>query len=477
MRHKMNVHKTPASCGTPAIMPESPSFDAQNTEWTGTAPDECVEIEENTPEIKALQAHPQLREDYDVLRLIGRGAQGAVYLARQRETETLVAIKALSFREISDWKASDLFMREIALLKSMHIEGTPRYIDAIDATASPQPYYFLVQDFIPGESLQVKLDRGEKLSTQEVIAIALAIIPILEKLRTYSPPIVHRDIKPSNIMMTPQGDIYLIDFGAAMFSERCTGGSTFAGTAGYMAPEQCMGTSTPGSDVYGLGATLIHLLTGVAPYKMQVQRAFAIVPKKKKRSFSTVLRKPFIVLTDAIRRLWGLERKKRTPQFPCSMMLPFKPYLPKETPQWLAELLEIMVSPYPDQRVKDLDLLVHAIRTISGIELEGHSVHVDAAAQLESMKAIKYQHTIPTIFLVLPQAFPIWWIVAFVAMIHKLSILPFINYSDYATPFIVISFTLIGFTVLFLHRTLNIIFNKKNAAFNAEFERFQKEKK
>ena len=397
MRHKMNVHKTPASCGTPAIMPESPSFDAQNTEWTGTAPDECVEIEENTPEIKALQAHPQLREDYDVLRLIGRGAQGAVYLARQRETETLVAIKALSFREISDWKASDLFMREIALLKSMHIEGTPRYIDAIDATASPQPYYFLVQDFIPGESLQVKLDRGEKLSTQEVIAIALAIIPILEKLRTYSPPIVHRDIKPSNIMMTPQGDIYLIDFGAAMFSERRTGGSTFAGTAGYMAPEQCMGTSTPDSDIYGLGATLIHLLTGIAPYKIQMLESAAIVaPKKTKRPFLTLLRKPFTALVSAIRKRWRKDHKKRISSFPCSMRLRFKPHLPKETPQWLVELLEVMVSPYPNQRVKDLDQLVHAIRTIGGVELDGHSVHMDTAAHLESMDIMRYQYCIPT---------------------------------------------------------------------------------
>ncbi|MCL2325198.1 MAG: serine/threonine protein kinase [Proteobacteria bacterium] len=356
-----------------------------------------IGLEEVSPRIEALRAHSELANRYRILHTIGRGAQGTVYEARDLNTDKTVAIKALSFREIADWKASDLFMREITLLKSMQIEGTPRYIDAIDATASSEPYYFLVQDFIPGESLQARLDRGETFSTQAVIAIALAIIPILEKLRTYSPPIVHRDIKPSNIMMTPQGDIYLIDFGAAMFSERRTGGSTFAGTAGYMAPEQCMGTSTPDSDIYGLGATLIHLLTGIAPYKIQMLESAAIVaPKKTKRPFLTLLRKPFTALVSAIRKRWRKDHKKRISSFPCSMRLRFKPHLPKETPQWLVELLEVMVSPYPNQRVKDLDQLVHAIRTIGGVELDGHSVHMDTAAHLESMDIMRYQYCIPT---------------------------------------------------------------------------------
>jgi len=370
-----------------------------------------------------MRAHPQLAEQYQILSTIGRGAQGTVYAARDLRTQMVVAIKALSFREMADWKASELFMREIALLKSMQIQGTPRYIDAIDATDSPDPYYFLVQDFIPGEPLQAKLDRGKTFSAQEVIAIALAIIPILEKLRTYSPPIVHRDIKPSNIMMTPNGDIYLIDFGAAMFSERRTGGSTFAGTAGYMAPEQCMGTSTPDSDVYGLGATLIHLLTGIAPYKIQMMKNAKIVPKKKKtRRFAALLRKPFTALAGVVQKrkklslflsalrkpfsaLRGALRKRwragRKSAFPCAMTLRFKPHLPEETPQWLIELLELMVSPYPNQRVKDLDYLIHSIRVISGAKLDGHSVHSSTAARLRRLNTIKYQFIIPEGFVLL----------------------------------------------------------------------------
>jgi len=379
-----------------------------------TSFNEPIGSEENTPEIDALRSHPELVNRYRILHTIGRGAQGTVYKAHDLNTGKTVAIKALSFREIADWKASELFMREIALLKSMQIGGTPSYIDAIDATASPQPCYFLVQDFIPGKTLEDMLNEGKTFSTQEVIAIALAIIPILEKLRGYSPPIVHRDIKPSNIMMTPEGNIYLIDFGAAMFYERRMGGSTFAGTAGYMAPEQCMGTSTPDSDVYGLGATLIHLLTGIAPYKMQMQtqESSAIAPQKKKnKPFLTVLRKPFAAIAGAIRKRWRRGRKKRVASFQSSMALRFKPHLPKETPQWLEELLEVMVSPYPNQRVKDLDRLVHAIRTIGGAELDGHSVYSEAAAHLGSMKTMEYQGIIPMVIF-----FP-WYILLFLATI------------------------------------------------------------
>ena len=425
--------------------------------------DECDETEESSPEIEALRVHPQLADQYRILRAVGRGAQGTVYVARDLRTRRIVAIKALSFREIADWKASDLFMREIALLKSMRIEGTPHYIDAINATASPQPYYFLVQDFIPGESLQAKLDRGESFSTQAVIAIALAIIPILEKLRTYSPPIVHRDIKPSNIMMTPGGDIYLIDFGAAMFNERRTGGSTFAGTAGYMAPEQCMGTSTPASDVYGLGATLIHLLTGIAPYKIQMMGNVARAPEKKKSKkkkpqrnwrFLALLRKPFAALADAFQKRRKAKSQKLASSIPCALTLRFKAHLPKGTPQWLVELLEVMVAPYPNQRVKDLDRLVYAMRTIGRARFDGHSVHSDAAAHLRSMKTMSYEYIIPNGVLVLCAPLFFFMTLGITGVIGKIILAYFGLHESYLKPLMILfPAILIAFFALWIHRT------------------------
>jgi len=272
---------------------------------------------ENTPEVQALREHPQLVGQYEVIRLIGRGAQGSVYMARQIATNRIVAVKALAFDAMMDWKSNELFEREVALLKSMRIDGTPQFIEDIDATRGAKPCRFLVQEYIPGTSLQAMLDAGATFSPKDVIDIALAIIPILKRLREYVPPIVHRDIKPSNIMCTPQGDIYLVDFGAAMYNERCMGGSTFAGTAGYMAPEQCLGKSCPESDVYSLGATLIHLLIGIAPYELPVE----------------------------------------------SMRLQFKNHIPPSTPRWFVQILETMVSPFPNERLDKLNHIELTLRT------------------------------------------------------------------------------------------------------------------
>jgi|GEM_PF-1269498 len=318
-----------------------------------SAKEEIDTTEESGPEIEAARNHPQLADDYRVLRTIGRGAQGVVYVAKSLKTKQPVAIKALSMRDLDGWKASDLFMREVALLKSMRVHGTPQYLDAIDAINSPAPYFFLVQEFIPGKTLETMLNEGVKFAMQDLIAIALAIILILERLRQYAPPIVHRDIKPSNIMMTPQGKLYLIDFGAAMFNERAAGGSTFAGTAGYMAPEQCHGKSGTESDIYALGATLIHLATGIPPYKMAVK----------------------------------------------SLKLQFKPHMPKSTPPWFIQLLEAMVMYDPEKRVKNLDRLVEALHGIAGVQFseDGSQSEIDDAARLMKMKTMTYDRLVPKV--------------------------------------------------------------------------------
>jgi len=282
-------------------------------------------LEDDAPEVLAVRCHPRLRDAYRVLREVGHGAQGRMYMAQERHSGRIVAIKALCLRTMPDWKSTELFRREIAVLHSMRVPGTPQYIEAIDASLDPEPYYFLVQGFIPGASLEAMLGEGVSFSAEDVIAVALAIIPILERLKQYVPPIVHRDIKPSNIMLTPQGEVFLVDFGAAMLNERRTGGSTFAGTAGYMAPEQCMGNSGPESDIYGLGATLIHLLSGVPPYKLPLR----------------------------------------------SMRLQFRSIIPKATPIWLIQLIEAMVSPMPNERVTDLNKIVRAIRNSDGFEQQG----------------------------------------------------------------------------------------------------------
>ncbi len=268
------------------------------------------------PETEALRDHPSLAPQYHIVRLLGRGSQGTVWLART-ESDTYVAIKALLLNELLEWKSTELFMREIETLKSMNVQGTPRYLDAIDASQAQPPYYFLVQTLITGQTLEDMLNSGYTFTPEDISAIALAVLPILTQLRSFVPPVVHRDIKPSNLMASHNGYINLIDFGTSMLHEKSLGGTTVAGTAGYMAPEQCLGSSCPESDIYSLGATLVHLLTGVPPWQMTLS---------------------------------------------SDMKLLFKSYVPLNTSPHLIQLLEAMLDPIPSRRLSNLSKLMRMLQ-------------------------------------------------------------------------------------------------------------------
>lgn len=222
--------------------------------------DEALTIE--TPEI--------LRRKYRFIRQIGEGANGITYLAVERVSGEKVAVKQL--KKVDDFKSFDLFRREVETMKSVDIDGVPKYIDYIERSGSLDDYY-LVQEYIDGQSLLEYIENlnknGKTVSEHIVWDFALRMLSILTSLETeYQPPIIHRDIKPSNILVTQDNAFYLIDFGAVANPERKSLNSTIAGTQGYMAPEQLMGDCTVQSDYYGLGATMLHLLTGVAPYKI-----------------------------------------------------------------------------------------------------------------------------------------------------------------------------------------------------------------
>ena len=222
--------------------------------------DEALTIE--TPEI--------LLRKYRFIRQIGEGANGITYLAVERVSGEKVAVKQL--KKVDDFKSFDLFRREVETMKSVDIDGVPKYIDYIERSGSLDDYY-LVQEYIDGQSLLEYIENlnknGKTVSEHIVWDFALRMLSILTSLETeYQPPIIHRDIKPSNILVTQDNAFYLIDFGAVANPERKSLNSTIAGTQGYMAPEQLMGDCTVQSDYYGLGATMLHLLTGVAPYKI-----------------------------------------------------------------------------------------------------------------------------------------------------------------------------------------------------------------
>ncbi len=213
---------------------------------------------------------------YELLREIGRGGQARTFLARDRQTGAQVAVKRLLLAHAEDWKAVELFEREGQVLSRLSHPGIPRYVDALGETATPDEAhgFVLVQEYVEGDSLAAVLARGELMDEGRATAFLRAILPILTYLHGQHPPVVHRDLKPSNLIRRPDGTYALIDFGAiqSLLPSVTRSGSTIIGTTGYMAPEQFMGRALPATDLYGLGATVLHLLTGVHPADLPVER-------------------------------------------------------------------------------------------------------------------------------------------------------------------------------------------------------------
>jgi serine/threonine protein kinase len=181
----------------------------------------------------------------------------------------LVVLKLLVFNAEFNWDNLKLFEREAQVLQNLNHERIPRYRDYFLVEKEPDSglsWWCLVQDYIPGSTLQELLAKGKRFSEDELKKIATEILQILTYLHQLNPPVLHRDIKPSNLIMGEDQEIYVVDFGAVQDKMAVTRATfTVVGTIGYTPMEQFWGRAVPASDLYGLGATLIHLVTGVAP--------------------------------------------------------------------------------------------------------------------------------------------------------------------------------------------------------------------
>ena len=214
-----------------------------------------------------------IADRYTFTRFLGRGTQGSVYAAERKSDSLPVAIKVLQISSIQNWKEYELFWREAKTLQSLDIPGVATFYEAIENLDEDQPHAYLVQQLIHGKTLADTIKSGVRFSIQNVFSLAIQIIDTLEKLHHHDPPIIHRDIKPSNILLEPDGKdykVYLTDFGAVYNPLLQRGGSTIAGTYGYMSPEQLMGSVSPASDIYALGVMLAELLSGISPADMEV---------------------------------------------------------------------------------------------------------------------------------------------------------------------------------------------------------------
>jgi hypothetical protein len=215
-----------------------------------------------------LLTNTMLAGRYRILNALASGAMGAVY----RAEDTRLSGKHRALKELlQNWsttaeqsEAEVWFRREGETLMSLQHPAIPFVHD----TFSEGKRHYLVMDLVEGRSLeQVLLEEGRPgLTESRVLPWAEQVLDVLSYLHGRPDPLIFRDLKPANLMLTPQDQIRLIDFGIARAITRQAQG-TAIGTPGYAPPEQYQGLAEPASDLYALGATMHHLLTGRDPRK------------------------------------------------------------------------------------------------------------------------------------------------------------------------------------------------------------------
>ena len=199
---------------------------------------------------------------------IAEGGMGIVYLAKDKTRNSAQCVIKSLRGDIAERKndeeireAKRLFLREVELLKALDHPGIVRFFDSF---VSEEGQCFLVMDFITGNNLETIIQNYGPFSQEDVVKIGIQICEVLEYLHEREPPIIYRDLKPSNLMLTPEGQIIFIDFGIARVFMPKTA-NTRVVTAGYSPPEQYFGRPDSRSDLYALGATMAHLVTGTRP--------------------------------------------------------------------------------------------------------------------------------------------------------------------------------------------------------------------
>jgi len=220
-----------------------------------------------------LEPQAIVNKRYQLERQLGQNVGRDTWLAKdlQKENE-LVVVKLLAFGGNVQWEALKLFEREANVLKQLDHPRIPQYRDyfSIDDRSL---WFGLVQEYIQGDSLREYIAKGYKFTESQVKQIAIAILEILIYLHELNPQVLHRDIKPSNLVLAVKEggakNIYLVDFGAVQDKASAEGKSfTVVGTYGYAPMEQYGGRAVAASDLYALGATMIHLLTGLSPAEL-----------------------------------------------------------------------------------------------------------------------------------------------------------------------------------------------------------------
>jgi len=205
-------------------------------------------------------------DTYEIKSMIGKGGMSTVYLAEHKRLHTRWAVKEVRKQQGARFD----FLAESNILKRLQHPMLPRIVDISET----EDAIYIVEDFVEGITLDDLLKQQKRVDEAQGLQWFQDLCGVLHYLHTQQPhPIIYRDMKPSNIMLQPDGTLKLIDFGIAReYKQESNADTTYVGTKGYAAPEQFGKAQTDArTDIYALGVTMYHLLTGKSPYEPPYQ--------------------------------------------------------------------------------------------------------------------------------------------------------------------------------------------------------------
>jgi len=249
-------------------------------------------------------------EEFEVRGLIGKGASGRVYAALQRWTGREVAVKVLRTVHLENPDERERFESEARLCCRVR---SPHVLRVYDLRVS-EDRMFLILELVNGPSLYRRMAEGPTLSAEDVLRLGEQVCRGLTAI--HAEGIVHRDVKPANILLTPQGDVKLTDFGIAKDvhgARALTDSGVGLGTLPYVAPEQIMSAckADARSDIYSLGATLYCALAGRPPFQPKGPRDLMSMVEQEPPLLSAVAPQVPARICDVVHTLLAMEPSAR----------------------------------------------------------------------------------------------------------------------------------------------------------------------
>lgn len=211
-----------------------------------------------------IKIHDVINGKYEILKEIGHGGMSTVYLAMDKNLNKQWAVKEIrkNGNDANDLSVVNSLQAEADLMKKLDHPALPRIVDIINDAET----ICIIMDYIEGETLEKIISEYGAQPEETVIGWAMQLCDALQYLHSQKPPIIYRDMKPANVMLNPEGNLKVIDFGIAReYKEKSLADTTTLGTRGYCPPEQYGKQTDARSDIYALGMTMHHLLTGQDP--------------------------------------------------------------------------------------------------------------------------------------------------------------------------------------------------------------------